>query len=745
MFLKKVLMLPLFLTTLVEVHALTLSEALVLTLENDPIAVERIKNYNAAREDVKIAQAGYYPSVDLHAGIGYQDISNSDTGFNKSAESIYESSLVLSQNLFNGFSTTYRIAMQEARMMAAAYSFVEKANASAYALVDNYLKVLKERELMQIAELNIKHNERILEQIVSLYNAKIRPFSQQQKIKSSLSLARSNYFVSKNNYKDAQHRLKKLMGWYVDSETIQLPDSNIKLPKKRDDALQFAMQNNPLIRVANYKLKEAQEDYKETRGEFLPKVDAQVRQTFNSNLDGIKGDEDDFRAMVTLSYNLYRGGADKANTQKRISLLNQKVAARNNLKRQVMENFDVSWNAIEELKNQLIHLEKYHLYSEKTLALYEDEYKNNECTLLDVITAHNDLIAAKKQSVNAKYNLLFAKYRVLDAMGIMVEEILGDAQSFYSKVGIGSNGIVSDALPISLDDDNDQYSDNQDICHNTASQNIANMYGCQARDETVQRYSGFTSSYSGVELDAPSRERLDRLIFDLKRLEDVNQTINVIAHSSKLGNAKKEAKLTQEMSEWVKEYMVKRGIEAKQIATIAKGANEPLWVSDGFLSLSENNRVDIVIITPIVATQTKDELTPNVMQSDTPSEVVAEAVVEKQEKVVIAPVVESTPEIITKPVLIEVAQKPADTAIVMHGHIVILGSFLTAEAAERFASQFIDINNATMIVEFAKNRYNLKLVSKSRSKSQEVLKKVKTIVPDAWYAGKQNIRLYKVL
>ncbi len=745
MFLKRALMLPL-LVTLVEVHALTLNEALVLTLENDPVAMERIKNYNATREDVKIARAGYYPSIDIYAGIGYQDISNSDTGFNKSDEGIYESSLVFSQNLFNGFSTTYRIATQEARVMASAYSFVEKTNASAYALVDNYLNVLKERELMQIATLNIERNEKILEQVALLYNAKMRPFSEQQKIESSLSLAHSNYFVSKNSYKDAQHRLKKLMGWYVDPETMQVPDFSIKLPKKRDDALQFAMQNNPLIRVADYELKVAQEDYKKTKGEFLPKVDAQVRQAFNSNLDGIEGDEDDFRAMVTLSYNLYRGGADKANTQKRISLLNQEVAARNNLKRQVMENFDVSWNAIEELKNQLMHLEKYQTYSNKTLELYEDEYENEKRTLLDVITAHNDLIAAKKQSVNAKYNLLFAKYRVLDAMGIMVEEILGDAQSFYSKVGIGSNGRVSDTLPISLDGDNDQYSDNQDICHNTASQNVANLYGCQGRDESVQRYSGFALSYGGMELDASSRERLDRLIVDLQHSGDAKQTINVIAHSSKSQNAKKEAKLTQQMSEWVKEYMVKQGIEAKQIVTVAKGATEPLWVGDGFLSLSQNNRIDIVITTPIVVTQIEEELTEGIIQDDTPPEVVTAPVIEKQVEVVTASVViENTPEIIAEPVLIEVTQKPADTATVIHGHIIILGSFLTTETAEQFASQFTDINNATMVIEFTKNRYNLKLVSKSRSKSQEVLKKVKTIVPDAWYAGKQNIRSYKVL
>ena len=45
---------------------------------------------------------------------------------------------------------------------------------------------------------------------------------------------------------------------------------------------------------------------------YMPRVDFRVRQSWDRNLDGVKGGSRDAAVELLLNYNLYRGGADKA-------------------------------------------------------------------------------------------------------------------------------------------------------------------------------------------------------------------------------------------------------------------------------------------------------------------------------------------------------------------------------------------------------------------------------------------------
>ena len=69
----------------------------------------------------------------------------------------------------------------------------------------------------------------------------------------------------------------------------------------------------------------------------------------------------------------------------------------------------------------------------KTLELYQKEYDLGRRTLLDLLVAQNDHIAAQSQIVRAENDLLFAHYRILDAMGSMVQNILGSKALSYSE------------------------------------------------------------------------------------------------------------------------------------------------------------------------------------------------------------------------------------------------------------------------------------------------------------------------
>jgi len=73
------------------------------------------------------------------------------------------------------------------------------------------------------------------------------------------------------------------------------------------------------------------------------------------------------------------------------------------------------------------------------LELYQQEYDLGRRTLLDLLVAQNDHVAARSQIVTAENDLTFANYRVLDAMGSMVQNVLGSKLTDYTKkVGLSA-------------------------------------------------------------------------------------------------------------------------------------------------------------------------------------------------------------------------------------------------------------------------------------------------------------------
>lgn len=438
--------------------ALTLSTALFSqdikttineVLSTNPIILERLKNYNATKEEITTAQSGYYPKLDLSMGIGKEDGEKPvDQEFDYS---VYQNSISYTQNLFNGFETTHRVGQQRNRTTAAAYSYIEKVNDTSFETLESYLEVIKNNELLNIQKENIEINTEIFKKVQKLYDSGLTTLSEVNKIESALSLAKSNYVVQENTLLDAMHKMKKLLGHYIEPSAMTRPQ-DVALPQTIEEATKFAVQNNPSLLVGTYNIKMAQERFEEKKAPFYPSIDVEVSKSMNKNLSGIEGNYDNLRAMVYLKYNFFNGFADKAEVQKSISSIHQEVETKDKLKREVIEGLNFAWSANEKLSTQLEHLNEYKRFSLQTLTLYSKEYDLGRRSLLDLLSAQNDFIAAKAQIINTEYNLLFAKYRVLDAMGTLVSTVLGENDTLYSNVGLnGKTPQNNDKLPISYD------------------------------------------------------------------------------------------------------------------------------------------------------------------------------------------------------------------------------------------------------------------------------------------------------
>jgi len=582
--------------------AQTIKQCVVDILETNPKVQERLKNYNSVAQEVDIANSEYWPKLDLRLGAGYENTQeNASAGSaGEFGTEVYQNSLTYTQNLFKGFQTYHKVQEEEARAAAAAYSFIETSNDVAFEMVNTYLLLMKNIELMGTAQENIDINEEILTKVRKLYKSGLTTRSEVNKIESSLSLARSNYVVQENNMIDAQYNLQRVLGRQINTDKMLRPDLNsTTVPDNVSSATQFSMQNNPSLLVSQYNIKLAQATYKEKKSNYYPHIDIEVSQSLNKNLSAIKGQEQRFRAMAFLSYNFFNGFADQAQVQKNVSKIHQEIQSKNDLRRQVTQGLNLSYASYIKIDEQIVFLERYKEFSKQTLKLYAKEYDLGRRSLLDLLSSQNDFIGSKSQLINSQYSLLFAKYRILDAMGIMVSSILDNTDELYAKVNLkDGEAQVEDFLPVYYDMDNDLIASEKDVCDNTLLGSTYDKYGCHTDDNTTKetRSLGSLVFDDKTQLTNDATDLLEKIKADLSSL-DLKLVEIVVYGNVAEGDFKKseDLNISQQRADIVVEELIKIGVPKANITIIAQGSESPLYSAETSDGKELNNRVDLIL------------------------------------------------------------------------------------------------------------------------------------------------------
>jgi hypothetical protein len=108
--------------------ALDMQDMVVDSISAHPEVKEKIHVYRQVISDRDIAESGWRPSIDARASTGFYDTESPSTG-NQSVD--YDSTnleLSVTQNLFNGYDTTYQIEQTRARTNAALFDVYDTAD-----------------------------------------------------------------------------------------------------------------------------------------------------------------------------------------------------------------------------------------------------------------------------------------------------------------------------------------------------------------------------------------------------------------------------------------------------------------------------------------------------------------------------------------------------------------------------------------------------------------------------------------
>ncbi len=411
-------------------HADTLTEVIQHTLETNPEVLISINTRRAADQEFKQAQSGYWPTIELRGGYGRENSDNATTR-NRTGGDIsltrQEMGISLSQMLFDGFSVKHGVARQNSLVNSAAYKVQNTRENIALITAEVYLEILRRWELLELSKNNVVIHQKTLQQIRTLVKGGAGRKADVKQSTSRLALAKSSLVNADGNLRNAEINYQRITGELPKSpKTLSIPPRaplEAALPQNVNTALDIALNKHPSLQVVKAELEAAFSSNRQAKSNFLPRMFLELDATDNKNLDGVAGDNDDMSAMLTMRYNLFRGGADKARSQETAERIGVAKEETRRIRRIIEEKVQLSWNSLRTIRARLDYL-KIHLEStEDVLQSYKEQFKLGQRSLLDVLDSENELFNARASLVSAQYNEILSIFRVLESSGRLLETL----------------------------------------------------------------------------------------------------------------------------------------------------------------------------------------------------------------------------------------------------------------------------------------------------------------------------------
>lgn len=409
----------------------TLRDAVAVGVRTNPETEAVANNRRATDEELNQAKALYLPSVDAKADTGYQSIYSDPDNAAKGHSDLFrtQGSLTLTQMLFDGYSTKYENQRQFHRVRSASHRVKESAEYNGLNIVEYYLDVLRQRELLQIAEENLKQHQEIMGQIQESADAGRTTQADVEQTKARLNAAEAQEAAVRESLNNAEANYRKIVGDTAQPD-IQVPVAPRQLLEQDlESEIKQALTHSPTLDIKEADVNVAEAERLGTKSTMYPKVDFQAGAAAGSNLDGVEGRTQSASALVVANWNLYRGGGDEARAREFVYRYAQAKDERNAAARALEQDVRHTWASMVSAGDRATAFKKQADANAMVVQAYKDQFNLDRRTLLDVLDSQNEWFVSRSNAINNGYLEMFAVYRLLALRGDLLPA-LGVAYPF---------------------------------------------------------------------------------------------------------------------------------------------------------------------------------------------------------------------------------------------------------------------------------------------------------------------------
>lgn len=409
----------------------TLQEAVGSGVKTNPEYGVVANNRRATDEELNQAKSLYRPSIDARADTGYEHTDDPGTRTPVAGRSDeenlwrYNAGLTLTQMLFDGWNTRYENLRQQARVLSAANRVREASELIGLSVVEAYLEVMRQREILKIARQNVAQHMSILEQIQDSSQVGRSTQADSEQARARLASARAEEASIREALRTAEASYIREVG-AVPQNLVMPTVPHERLAGDVESEVKQSLENNPTISISEADVKVANAEYKGSKATFYPKFDLQLNGNQGDNLGGVEGRDTSASALVVMNWNLYRGGGDTARVREFMSREAQAKESRAKTAREVESDVRSTWARMTAAGERASQFATQADANTEVVRAYLDQFDLNRRTLLDVLDSQNELFVSRTNAVNAEFLEMFAVYRLLALKGELLKTLQVD-------------------------------------------------------------------------------------------------------------------------------------------------------------------------------------------------------------------------------------------------------------------------------------------------------------------------------
>jgi TolC family type I secretion outer membrane protein len=395
-------------------------QAIQLALEQNSELEQLRAEVATAKAQLKEARGAFYPTVDLGSSYTYTKFGVEPVPPRPNDN--YMVKLDLKQPLFLGgqLRSNYQLAKNGVKMSQ--LKLEQKKEEIIYQVLEEYYNLLKTKKMLQVSEQQVDQNRRYVTVAEVNKEEGITTKADLLQAKVSYNQAQQQLLVAENNLENAKLALQNTLN-IKEQKSLEITDSlewqenSFKLEEVYD----YALDNKAAIQLLDLQQQNAELNLKNKKNNSIyPNLNLQASYTASDEEFTIS--DGDWQTTLSLSYNLFNGGRDKAQIEQKSKELEQAELKQQQTKDEIKLLINRSLldlrAAKERIKLNQLNLEQ----AEENLADNELRFKEGMITSLDLLNIQTTYQQVQTQYYQAIYDYNLALARLNKAMGKISEE-----------------------------------------------------------------------------------------------------------------------------------------------------------------------------------------------------------------------------------------------------------------------------------------------------------------------------------
>ncbi|WP_291443994.1 TolC family protein [Desulfovibrio sp.] len=384
-----------------------------------------IENREVLDHEVRRAQAGFGPRVDVTGQAGGSVLSDSSTRSQNLDSQMWGKvgySAQLVQPIWDGFATRSRVRTAKSTLESQKYRVFDTATSLSLDAIIAHIDLLRRRKIYELSEENVAHHKSLVGQAQDRASLGADTAADVTQAQSRLQRALSSLSEAKASLLVAEETYTRLTGLPAASrlQTVTMPP---QLYTASQAVLEKAKKSNPKLAAYLQDIRASRAERELADSAFSPALNLEA----GPNYTNLGGTSDrwvySFDVMGVVRWNVFNSGADVAERRA--------ASARMRQSRQVMYNFiddlkldvDSTWVNYLAAQEQYNHYSKAIEYNKYTRTAYIEQFQIGKRSILDVLDTESELYNSATQAETARGNILVGAYRLSALTGNMLPEM----------------------------------------------------------------------------------------------------------------------------------------------------------------------------------------------------------------------------------------------------------------------------------------------------------------------------------